>query len=254
MSTSLPNTTMYLPVKTPRAFEHVCAQIRTQLASGTLKPGDRLPPEHELAASFGVSRGVIREALRSLEIAGLLGLKRGGGGGAYILGGDPSNVSRAFQDMLYAGTISLSDFTEARILILENVIKLACERATEDDFASLEANIKRTEEFTRAQDYERRLEMANEFYRLLAVSTKNQVLVVSIEALTAILQRFLEATDRPTLDLLIEARRRFLKHFKARNVAKATREMTTYLTGLHQHILAAAERKKVKDESRRSAS
>jgi GntR family transcriptional repressor for pyruvate dehydrogenase complex len=236
---------MYLPIKTPKAFQHVCAQIRAQLASGTLKPGDRLPPEHELSISFGVSRGVIREALRSLEIAGLLGSKRGGSGGAYILGGDPANVSRAFQDMLYAGTISLGDFTEARILTLENVIKLACERATEDDFDAIESNIKRTEEFTRAQDYERRLEMANEFYRLLAASTKNQVLVVSIDALTAILQRFLEATDRPPLDLLIEARMRFLKHLKARNVAKATREMTTYLTGLHQHILSAAEHRKV---------
>jgi DNA-binding GntR family transcriptional regulator len=156
--------------------------------------------------------------------------------------------------MLYAGAISLSDFTEARILTLENVIKLACERATEEDFAALEDNIRQTEEFTRAQDYGRRLEMANDFYRLLAMSTKNQVLVVSVEALTTILQRFLEATDRPLVDVLIEARRRFLKHLKSRNVAKATREMTTYLTGLHQHILSAAERKKAKGESRRAGS
>jgi GntR family transcriptional repressor for pyruvate dehydrogenase complex len=239
----------YVPVKSPRAFEHVCDQIRAQLASGALKPGDKLPPERELAMRFGVSRNVLREALRSLEIAGLIGLKKGGSGGSFILGGDPRLVARAFQDMLFAGTISLSEFTEARTLVLENIIRLACERASEEDFKTLEANVDLTEEYSRVQDYDRRFDTATEFYRLLAASTKNQVLVVASDALTEILQEFLKSTaNRPKLYHLIESRRRFMKHLRARDSAKASREMTTYLAGLHQHILSIMEGKSLQSE------
>src|SRR6185295_4418568 len=66
----------FRPVATRRAFEEITAQIRDQLARQSLKTGDRLPPERDLADQFGVSRNTLREALRSLEIAGLLELKK----------------------------------------------------------------------------------------------------------------------------------------------------------------------------------
>lgn len=230
----------YVPIKSPRAFEHICDQIRAQLASGALKPGNKLPPERELAAQFGVSRNVLREALRSLEIAGLIELKKGGSGGSFIRGGNPNQVSRALQDMLYAGTISLSDFTEGRTLILEGTIKLACERATEEDFKALEENVQLTEEFTRAQDFDRRFDVARKFYRILAESTKNQFLVVTSDAMAKIFEEFLKSTPhRPQLhESLIGSRRRFIKYLRARDAAKATREMTTYMVGLYQHIVS----------------
>lgn len=232
----------YTPVKTPRAFEHVCDQIRAQLASGALKPGDKLPPERDLALQFGVSRNVLREALRSLEIAGLIGLKKGGSGGSFISGGDPKLVSRAFQDMLYAGTLSLSELTEARTLILENIIRLACERATEEDLKLLEENVELTEQFSNAHDFDRRFETSIKFYRLLAASSKNQVLVIASNAMSEIFNEFIKTSPtRPQVQQLIESRRRFMNFLRARDAIKATREMTTYLAGLHQHVLSLAK-------------
>ena len=60
-----------------RTFEEICERIREQLALGVLKPGDKLPRERDLAEQLGVSRNVLREALRSLEMAGLLRLQKG---------------------------------------------------------------------------------------------------------------------------------------------------------------------------------
>ena len=63
---------IFRPIRTRRAFEEICERIREQLALGVLKPGDKLPPERELAQQLGVSRNVLREALRSLEGEGLV--------------------------------------------------------------------------------------------------------------------------------------------------------------------------------------
>ena len=73
----------YSPVQTRRAFEEVASQIREQLTKGALKPGDRLPSERELAEQFGLSRNTVREALRSLEMSGILEFRKGATGGAF---------------------------------------------------------------------------------------------------------------------------------------------------------------------------
>lgn len=77
---------MFRPIHTKRAFEEICARIREQLALGVLKPGDKLPAERDLAQQLGVSRNVLREALRSLEMAGVLRLQKGVKGGAFVHG------------------------------------------------------------------------------------------------------------------------------------------------------------------------
>src|ERR1700712_5339297 len=84
---------MFEPIPTRRAFEAVCDRIREQVADGRLKRGDKLPAERLLAEQLGVSRLAIREALRSLENAGLVVLQRGPKGGAFIQGGSDGNMT-----------------------------------------------------------------------------------------------------------------------------------------------------------------
>jgi len=126
-----------------RAFEEICERIRAQLAAGKLKPGDKLPPERELALKLGVSRAAVREALRSLEIAGVVGLHKGARGGAFILKGDPDLVTRSIRDMFHLGRISLDNLTEARTMIMQVAIQLASERIRPTTVAALERNVDR---------------------------------------------------------------------------------------------------------------
>ncbi len=87
-------STAFRPVRTPRIHEEICRQVRGRLARGQLKPGDKLPPERELALEFGVSRGAVREALRTLENAGLVALRKGMHGGAFIRAGEPALLAQ----------------------------------------------------------------------------------------------------------------------------------------------------------------
>src|SRR5216683_3195339 len=139
----------FRPIHTRRAFEEICERSREQLALGMLKPGDKLPPERDLAQQLGVSRNVLREALRSLEMAGVLRLLKGVKGGAFIQKGDTSRMNEVMRDMLSLGTISVRELSEARIHVLDLAVRLACVSARQADFEGLEANIERTDLATR---------------------------------------------------------------------------------------------------------
>jgi DNA-binding FadR family transcriptional regulator len=226
----------------PRAFEQVCVQIRRLLADGTIKPGDKLPAERELAENLRVSRGVVREALRTLEIAGLIELRKGGSGGAFVVSEQFRIVAQAFKDMVYMGTISLAELIEARQKFLADAIELACERGLEEDFDAIEANIDRTEEeyknLKNAFSDTRRLQLAAEFYHLVGMASKNQVIVVALDTVSQMLLQFFRprTNNRPTLQL-VASRRRFLAHLRARNVGKASKEMSSYLAALQHYML-----------------
>src|SRR6476659_6827129 len=123
----------FQPIQMRRAFEEICDRIRAQIAAGTLRPGDKLPPERELAEQLGVGRNALREALRSLEIAGIVRLQKGAKGGAFIQAGDTSRMDEVVRDMLSLGSISVAELTEARLHIQDLVVRLACDRATAAD-------------------------------------------------------------------------------------------------------------------------
>jgi GntR family transcriptional repressor for pyruvate dehydrogenase complex len=228
----------FTPISSPRAFEQICSHIRAQIASGALKAGDRLPSERELAVQFGVSRNALREALRSLENAGLVVIGRGGLGGAVISDGASRLFTQSLQDMVHLGRISLLDLTEIRSILMTQAIQLACERGKEEDFALLDVNIALTETYLRGDEFEERRQAAIDFYRILAEASKNPALAVLIESVNLILRQFLGAPSRETTVNLIRFRRNMVKHLRARDLRRATDEMQRYLGSFHERLSA----------------
>jgi GntR family transcriptional regulator, transcriptional repressor for pyruvate dehydrogenase complex len=231
----------FRPIRTRRAFEEICQRIREQLALGVLKPGDKLPPERDLAQQLGVSRNVLREALRSLEMAGVLRLQKGVKGGAFIQEGDTSRMNDVMRDMLSLGSISLGELSEARIHILDLVVRLACADARQIDFQALEKNIERTELATREGRLLDRVECTREFYKLLALATGNKVIAMIMDSVTEIHLRFVYAkvaSSGAATPRLVERRRQFLSALCARNVSAATRLMRSHLESVQRMLEA----------------
>jgi len=227
----------FRPIHTRRAFEEICERIREQLALGVLKPGDKLPPERELAQQLRVSRNVLREALRSLEMAGVLRLQKGVKGGAFIQEGDTSRMNGVMRDMLSLGTISVRELSEARIHVLDLVVRLACANARQADLDALEANVERTDLVTREGRLLDRVECSREFYKLLAASTGNKVIAMIMDSVTEIHMRFVYAkvaSSGVAMPRLAERRRRFLAALNERNVTSAARLMRSHLEAVQQ--------------------
>jgi GntR family transcriptional regulator, transcriptional repressor for pyruvate dehydrogenase complex len=227
----------------PRAFDTICQKIRDLLAAGTLKPGDKLPAERQLAEQFGVGRSALREALRTLEATGVLTLKKGAYGGAFIREGDPSRVTQVIQDLLHLGSISLENLTEARVLIQDVVVRLACKRATAADLAALDKNIELAAKLSAEKRYNERLEASMRFYQLLAAAAHNPVLSITVDAMADILLSILRilistGVSKPRADL-IERRRAFMAKLRARDADGAAAEMKDHLISVHQQLSRA---------------
>lgn len=226
-----PNQLQITPVQARRTFELVVHNIREQLANGALKPGDKLPSEKELAEQMGVGRNAVREALRNLENAGLIVMELGVKGGAFIREGDPGKVTQVMSDMVHLGSISVDDLTELRIHLLDVVVHLACERATEEDFAAMKNIVEKTASTLTDPSYELRLAYSLEFYRILAGATRNRAIGMVVESLSDTVGRLLGPTYFPPMELL-EARQRFYEHFVRRDADAASREMRALLEAL----------------------
>jgi len=220
-------------IKTRRVFEEICEQIRSRLGTGALKPGDKLPAERDLAVEFKVSRPAVREALRTLEISGVVSLRKGVKGGAFICDGNPAMLTQSLQDLMFLGSVSLRSLAEARVLINGVVIRLACERASEEDFKSLAENIDFIES---SEDLQHRANAGVTFFKLIARATRNEVLMMLVDSLGDIIRVVIDRTGRVARPELVSVRRRILAAMKARDADTAIREMNEYLAVVHRGI------------------
>lgn len=239
-----PGRVEFRRIRTPRAFEEIADQIRKEVSDRRLRAGDRLPPERTLAVQFGVSRNTLREALRSLENAGLLRLQKGATGGAFVRESTGDAIITGLRDMFHLGAIQPEHLTEARVLIESIAVRTACERATPEDIAALRANIAAAELAARDKiDFYEQAGIHLEFHRILARATKNPVMVIVMEALVDVMQHFIRAIGQKRNPWVLPSRRRFMKHFEAGESDAAVAEMQQHLERLNRYYLSLLKEK-----------
>lgn len=120
-------------------FEDVAEQIRRAIVSGQLPPGSRLPAQRHLAQTFGVGRTTLLAALRVLEQSGLIVVRPGAKGGAYVTVPSIEQVSGALDLFLQRQGTTLEELAEFRQEVEGSAVALAGQRATADEIASLAA-------------------------------------------------------------------------------------------------------------------
>jgi GntR family transcriptional repressor for pyruvate dehydrogenase complex len=174
----------FQPVKTGKISERIARQIKDTILTGAVKSGDRLPPERELVGWFQASRISIREALKSLEASGLLTIKPGSG--VFVSEVSSKPMSESLASILRIKKISMKELTEARMILEPNIAKLACDRGTPEDLRKLEENIAAALAVIKSNVSARVKNI--EFHSLLAESTRNSVLTVTVKTLLDVLQ------------------------------------------------------------------
>jgi GntR family transcriptional regulator, transcriptional repressor for pyruvate dehydrogenase complex len=182
--------TPFSPTPVMRPVDQVRISIVQAIASGQLRPGDRLPPEHEQAHGFRVSRASVREALRSLVEMGLVTTVRGRGGGSFVnrVDADPvaRNLGEAMDVLLHLDAINVAELLEARRALEETCARLAAERRSEARLRTLEAVLEAAADPALADAAY--LDLDVRFHREVAASAENRVLMVPLFALHAIVQ------------------------------------------------------------------
>jgi GntR family transcriptional repressor for pyruvate dehydrogenase complex len=223
-------------VKRTRLYEEIAEQIRERIASGQLRPGERLPPERELAAQFGVSRALVRQALTVLQTVGIIESRIGNG--TYVQR-PPSWSVAPLGARLATERELLTHPLEVRRILEPPMARLAAERASAQD-------VERLEELVRAQEAKvQRGEVITPedtaFHGTIARACQNPILAQLVAAVEALLEesrdRSLRAPQGGLRSLI--GHRRILEAIRRRDGPAAYDAMLRHLEEVEALILAS---------------
>jgi GntR family transcriptional repressor for pyruvate dehydrogenase complex len=113
--------------RTVKTSERIASAIVADIVASDLKEGDRLPNEMAMMSEFGVGRGSLREALRILEVHGVISLRSGPGGGPVIIATDLRDVARSFSLYLHLNRATIRELIQARLFIEPIIARMAAE-------------------------------------------------------------------------------------------------------------------------------
>ena len=139
------------PIRRVKLYEEVASRTRDLIVSGELRPGQALPSERKLAEQFKVGRAVIREAIRRLEVSGLVESRHGGGN--YVREVTVEHLVAPIATVLNDMGDLREELMDARLFFEPQIAREAAKRATPEDLRQLEEVIRRQED--RAMDGKR---------------------------------------------------------------------------------------------------
>jgi len=219
---------VFIPIKQQRLSEEVFRQLKEAILEGHYKPGDRLPSEKVFCESFGVGRPVIREALRFLENSGLIRVRAGSGGGAFVQKIDSSILTNTFEGIVKLDGISMRELTEARLALEMGALPMVIERMGKDDIKALEGNVNEAKE---SIEKGIRAKRNLAFHVLLVKASGNQLLIKIAEALFDLMDKLLDhypySVDRSRI--VLEDHRNLIEALKAGDAKKVNRMMLKHI-------------------------
>jgi DNA-binding FadR family transcriptional regulator len=212
---SLVRRTVFIPIRQGSAVAETVARLGQAIALGLLQPGDRLPPETDLARSLGISVVTLRGALGILREAGLLETRRGRGGGTFV-SLDVSRTPVVGRTSLPAEE-ELRDLIEFRAILEGGAAALAAERATEAQIHHLESLV---DEMEHEEDFAAWSEADTLFHLILADATRSHRLVTEVTELRSTsyhVSALWNPVPRSTMRLSNKGHREILRAVRARD-------------------------------------
>lgn len=213
------------PLKRLDLVREVVNRIRTQILSGEYGPEDLLPPEGSLGESLGVSRTVVREAMRILGAQGLVEVSQGKR--PRIRPADPQTVVETFGTYLQRGDHSLLDLIEVRVPLETAMVVLVAQRATPEQMALMERTI---EDMAATENLQTRVEADTRFHELLAESTGNPLFSLLLTTVSEAMRRSRSKTiARTGPDRALQGHRAIFDAIRKRDADAARKAMAEHL-------------------------
>ena len=221
-------------VRSGRRYEQVAEQIQRLITSGALRPGDRLPNERELAAKFGVGRSSLRDAIRTLEVMGIVESRHGSGTVVRDLSTDALVVPLA--SVLAEKRGLVAELLDVRRMIEPALAARAAANATEEELSRLEDILRRQDEKVRRG--EPSIEEDSEFHYAIALAARNSVVLRVLDVLMDLLResraRSLQVPGRP--ERSCAGHRRILKAIKRRDGPAAEAAVRKHLKEIEEIV------------------
>jgi DNA-binding FadR family transcriptional regulator len=211
------------------AYRKVAVAIGGRILDRTLREGDRLPPETELARQFGVNRSTVREALRELESNGLV-MRRAGSKLMSVTRPQHFAIAGAVTRGLVMHDVTFREVWEALTLLEPPIAESAARARTADDLTAINAAAERFA--SENAETEKAVHGSAEFFRSVGAATHNQVLRLAQEPLL----QLLEPSLRVMIDDVPQARSRIITAQRKIREALSERDTEGARTWMAKHI------------------
>lgn len=219
------------PIRRSKLYQGIVAQIEELLERGELRPGDQLPPERALAEQFEVSRASVREALRTLELLGVIETRAGGG--TFVRRVAPDDLARPLHSLIARGH-TLPDVIAFRGVVEPAIAAMAAQRIREEQLAELRELLQR--QHAKVARHETYVEEDTRFHEVIGDAAGNELLTTMLgviwDVLRASREEWLQTNDRAHASL--DAHQRIYDAL-ARHDADGAREASA------EHIRAVGE-------------
>jgi len=222
-------------VRKVRRYEQVAEQIRRMISDGELKPGDLLPPERELVEKLGVGRSSIRDAVRTLEVMGILEPRQGHGTVVRDLSADALVVPLSL--VLTRKRELVTELLDVRRMIEPGLAARAAKNATADELAHMAAILERHE--AKLRRGEEAMDEDSDFHYAIALAARNSVVLRVLDVLMDLLResrsRSLQVPGRPQRSF--DGHRRILRALQKRDAKAAEAAVRRHLKEIEEVVM-----------------
>jgi GntR family transcriptional regulator, transcriptional repressor for pyruvate dehydrogenase complex len=248
---------LFRKVSTTRSFEDVARQIQEAIVEGRIRTGDKLPSQRELMEIFQVSRATILEALRVLEKAGLIVIRLGSQGGAFVSEVSSDKVTEALSLFFHMGNVTVEELAEFRERLEGGTAFWAARRATGEELSEMEALVQRIRTLAEAgvQNIDRITEEDLHFHILIAKASKNTPSLAVMHAIHSNIEEALNHIPPNHASRWVADLEGILKALVSRQAEEAERLMLEHIRHFNQVVLeqvAARPLPVIEEEPRRN--
>ncbi len=216
-------------VSVPKASDVLADHLRQQIRDGTLAEGSALPVERELAAAVGLARQTVRDALRVLEIEGLVVTRAGRAGGSFVRRPDAGTLERNLHVLVTGRGVRFRSLLEAREALEPAAARLAALHHTAADLTMLDEAAHR---LASAGDVPTFLKCNADWHVAIATASHNEIIEAVVSSLSRVILRSTdidEFNSRETMAVTIKAHDRILAAIRAGDGDRAAAAMAKHV-------------------------
>jgi len=222
------------PVERFALIDLIIDEIGRLIAEGKLKPGDQLPSENDLSRMFNVSRTTLRQALKALDVMGVLIMNPGAR--TYLSFSDSKLLINPMKFMTLMHNVDLRELFETRKLVEVTLVKLAAKKASKQDIEKMDKLL--VDAKNAINDREQHLHYEIKFHETIFMASGNKILTALMASINNLLLESREKTTRlmKNLDLTMKQHYEILNAIKNHDPEKAGEIMMEHLNFVESFI------------------